>query len=572
MLQHFSFTPDEDVIDRTRWYIKFRWFYIVMLSAPVGLLTYLLDGFGEPFRAVLVIVVLALATNGLFYFMGRILRSREQFQLLAIALVLADIVTISYVIVSLGGIENRSVILYVIPIIMSAATLGRKGIYGATAMSLLAYNMIFLDYYFYTFRPPGGFGDIPFRERLPEAIFTFTFSATALLAVLFTVDYIIKLLRQKERQALKTIEDIKRAQAVGKFGSWELDIQTNIVTCSDEMYRLIGLPPDTEELTLDRYMSFVHPKDRRLLRAAVKRAARQPRHFSFDYRVVAADGELRHLRAEGQSLADYSGRATTIIGTVRDTTEERMLDQSKNEFVSLASHQLRTPATVVKQYLAMLLDGYAGDLSEKQRIFLQTASDTNERQIAIVNNLLDVAQLESGKVQLTLTKIDLPLLIEDLIKEFTPRAADKQQELKFSSRYRHLYCRADQHYLRTVLENIIDNAMRYTMPKKSVTIRLAKESGAAVISVIDQGVGIAPKDLSKLFKKFSRIENVATFQEEGAGLGLYWSKKVVALHGGRLEVESTYGKGSVFKIILPIMAPQKRARPRTRRTPRRVAR
>jgi signal transduction histidine kinase len=467
---------------------------------------------------------------------------------------------INYIIVILGGVESRSVILYVIPIIMSAATLGRKGIYGATALSLLSYNFIFIDYYRHAFRPGG-----PFRTDLPEILYTMVFATTALIAVLLAMDYIIRLLRQKERQALKTVEDIKRAQAVGRFGNWELDIRTNKVTCSDEVYRLIGIPPGPADLALEYYMSFVHPKDRRLLKVAVKRASRQPKRFSFDYRILATNGELRYLHAEGESISDRSGRVSTIIGTVRDTTEERMLDESRNEFVSLASHQLRTPATVIKQYLGMLLDGYAGELTEKQKVFIKTASDTNERQIDIVNNLLDVAQLESGKIQLTLAQVDLLVLIKELVEGFKPQANEKQQTLEFTSRYKRLYCQADWYYLRTVLENILDNALRYTTRHKSVTVKLTKEANAVVIAVIDQGVGITAEDLPKLFKKFSRIENVATFQEEGAGLGLYWSKKVVALHGGRLEAESVYGKGTTFRIILPLADKPKKVRPRIRR-------
>jgi two-component system CheB/CheR fusion protein len=102
-----------------------------------------------------------------------------------------------------------------------------------------------------------------------------------------------------------------------------------------------------------------------------------------------------------------------------------------------------------------------------------------------------------------------------------------------------------------VLENIIDNAIRYSTVNKPVVIRISKEGDMAVISITDRGVGISPENLPKLFKKFSRIEHPSTFQEEGAGLGLYWSKKVIALHGGKIEVRSVFGRGTTFRVVLP---------------------
>lgn len=175
-----------------------------------------------------------------------------------------------------------------------------------------------------------------------------------------------------------------------------------------------------------------------------------------------------------------------------------------------------------------------------------------------------MAQLESGKIQLTMAQVDLVAFVRALAEEYTSRAKAKDHTLTFSSRYKHLYCRADEHSLRTVIENIIDNAFKYSMPGKSITLRLAKEANSAVISVTDQGVGIASRDQQKLFKKFSRIENPETFQEEGAGLGLYWAEKIVSLHGGRIHVDSEPGRGTTFKVILPMRRTIKKVRSRSK--------
>ena len=548
MLPHFNFAPDADIISRTRWYIAFRWLYIVLLAVPTGILIYALSGPTQSLSILLLAGAAAAGLNGIFYITSRLLRTAGQYQILAALIPAADIIIVTYAIALLESGQSQGVLLYAIPIIMSAAMLGRKGIYGAAIASLLSYNAVFLN------------GP---RIHSSEEAYNLLFTNMALIAILLAVDYILRLLRQKERQALKIVDDLTRAQAVGKFGSWEMDRQTGTVAWSAEAYRLLGLPVNTAELSFDDYLGFVFPAHRRLLRSVMKRVAERPRRFRVEYQVTTASGEPRYFHAEGESLPDRSGRVVTIVGTMRDTTEERQFDQTQNEFVSLASHQLRTPATVIKQYLSMLLDGYAGELTDKQKGFLQTAKDTNDRHIAIVNTLLDVAQLESGKVRLKLAKTDIVALLGGLVKEYRLQAENKRQVLLFRSRYKHLYCEADAYHLRTVLENIIDNALRYSPASKTVTVRLGADARMVSVSVIDEGVGIAAEDMTKLFKKFSRIEHPDTFHEQGAGLGLYWSDKIIALHGGRVEAMSLPGKGSTFKVVIPrSKQPKKRSKKR----------
>lgn len=567
MLRRLRFIPDDSIVERTRWYINFRWLYIIMLSLPTVVAIYLSEGMSEPLKVLIVASAFAYFTNGVFYIVARRFVRPGFFQILAIALVVTDILIIDSIIIMLGGVESRSAILFVVPIIMSAATLGRKGIFATAGLALVSYNFIFFMYYIKFLQPNKGLISMLSNPELPQLIYIVTFSTTALLSILMAMDYILRLLRQKEREALKTVDDLKRAQEVGKFGSWEADLTTGKYSWSDEVYRLLGLDPITDDLTIEDFLSMVHIKDRRTLKAILSRAKNRPGHFTMDYRIFDVDGRRHYFHVEGESVADRLGGTVSLIGTIRDVSEEKALEQSKNEFVSLASHQLRTPATVIKQYLSMMLDGYAGELTEMQRTFLETAAGANDRQITIVNSLLGVAQLESGSIHLTFSEINLVTLLESLVKEYQPRAEDKSLTIKFTSKYKQLYCKGDDYHLQTAVENILDNAIRYTLPGKLITVRLFKRSKHVVVSVIDQGVGIDRKDTEKLFKKFSRIENLSTFQEEGAGLGLYWAEKIVSLHRGRIEVESTLGRGTTFSIVLPV-ASVKKSPPRSIETSR----
>lgn len=241
-----------------------------------------------------------------------------------------------------------------------------------------------------------------------------------------------------------------------------------------------------------------------------------------------------------------------ITRALRDQRSELVaLNRSKDEFISLASHQLRTPATGVKQYLGLMLEGYSGKLTKPQRQMLETAYESNERQINTVNYLLRVAQADAGKIRLEREKVELVALIEDIIREQQPKFDEKRLEIIFEHSQKRLYATIDKSRMRMVIENLVDNAYKYTPPNKQVVVRAEKGKNTVHITVQDKGVGIKKADLQRLFQKFSRIENQLSAQAGGTGLGLYWAQKIVNLHEGNIIVKSTPGKGSAFTISFP---------------------
>lgn len=227
------------------------------------------------------------------------------------------------------------------------------------------------------------------------------------------------------------------------------------------------------------------------------------------------------------------------------------LNVAKDEFISLASHQLRTPATGVKQYIGMLLQGFMGDVSEMQRIGLQKAYESNERQLKIVNDLLLVARVDAGKVILTKGPCDVTQLIRDVAGEQQTEIETRSQQLCLRLPPS-LILPVDGRFLRMVLENLVTNASKYSDDRLPITIRARRYGNKAHISVTDKGVGIRKSDLPKLYQKFSRIYNDRSALVDGTGLGLYWSKKIIELHNGELRVRSQTGKGSTFTIALPL--------------------
>jgi PAS domain S-box-containing protein len=231
--------------------------------------------------------------------------------------------------------------------------------------------------------------------------------------------------------------------------------------------------------------------------------------------------------------------------------ELEALNSVKDEFVSLASHQLRTPATGIKQFLGLLLEGYAGQLTIQQSEYIKKAYDSNERQINLVNDLLRTAQIDAGKVILDKSLIDVHAIIISVIDNLRELFASRQQTVFVNEKGNPANVFADESRIRMVLENIIDNASKYTENGGIITITLSETNIYAQISIKDTGVGIDAKDIKKVFNKFNRLPNKLSDTAGGTGLGLYWAKKIVNLHKGNIGVKSTINQGTEFIIKLP---------------------
>jgi signal transduction histidine kinase len=227
------------------------------------------------------------------------------------------------------------------------------------------------------------------------------------------------------------------------------------------------------------------------------------------------------------------------------------LNRTKDEFISLASHQLRTPATGVKQYVGMVLEGFVGNISDAQRSILTKAYESNERQLRIVSDLLKVAQVDAGKVNLKKDSVNLISLTKDVIKEQEGTFKARQQKVEFKHPRSIVLATIDKDRIRMVIENLLDNASKYSGEATSISVKITDEIDSISIIISDHGVGIAPADQDRLFEKFSRIHNSLSTHVGGTGLGLYWARKIVDLHGGIINVSSAENQGTTFTIHLP---------------------
>jgi PAS domain S-box-containing protein len=244
------------------------------------------------------------------------------------------------------------------------------------------------------------------------------------------------------------------------------------------------------------------------------------------------------------------GKPVGAIEVLRDLTEEHQLDIAKDEFVSLASHQLRTPATGVMTILSMLASGNFGPLTPLQLKYVQAAARTNDRQLEIIEDLLNVARVDAGKMELEPEYTNLVTLVQEVAADSMP-AVEKRNQLVRLTLPTQLMAYLDISRLKMVVDNLISNASKYSPPGTTIEVSLHTSEAHVVLSVRDQGVGISTEDIAKLGTKFTRLDNDLSLNAGGSGLGLFLVKSIIELHHGELMVDSVPGKGSTFAVALP---------------------
>lgn len=250
------------------------------------------------------------------------------------------------------------------------------------------------------------------------------------------------------------------------------------------------------------------------------------------------------------------GAEGVTANLIRQRDQLQDLNEAKDEFISLASHQLRTPATIVKQYVGMLKGGYAGKLAKEQISMLNVVDNSNDRQLEIIEDLLRVAKVDAGKVYLEKKPCDVMKQVRVVIKEQRVLFKGRGQKVTLYDPHRKVIALIDPKLMLMVIENLLDNAGKYSPKGGHIKVTVGQNGKFTIISIKDSGVGISVGDHKKLFKKFSRIDNPLSASVKGTGLGLYWAKKILDLHNGSIVVESRLGHGSTFTVKIPVELPR----------------
>jgi PAS domain S-box-containing protein len=261
--------------------------------------------------------------------------------------------------------------------------------------------------------------------------------------------------------------------------------------------------------------------------------------------------QARELQLFSTPVRDAEGFLGRLF-VFRDVTHEREVDRMKTEFVSLASHELRTPLTAIKGFTQMVLEGDAGEINEEAREYLGVALNNADRLIALVNDLLDISRIESGRVQLKSEPVDLDEVVQAVSATMQQKLKEKEQSLTVSVDPAAVRVIGDRDKLVQVLTNYVSNAHKYTPAGGAISIVVKTQDDFAHVSVNDNGHGISEQDQRRLFSRFYRVDNEMTREVGGTGLGLSIVKQLIELQGGQVGVQSILGAGSTFTFTVPL--------------------
>jgi len=267
---------------------------------------------------------------------------------------------------------------------------------------------------------------------------------------------------------------------------------------------------------------------------------------------VAVQNALRfeEIQQFNVTLQQKVDEATKQLRRANQKLKE--LDQTKDEFISMASHQLRTPLTSIKGYLSMILEGDVGAVKKDQRKMIKQAFDSAEQMVFLIADLLNVSRLQSGKFVIENKPTDLVKLISSEVDRLTETANNHGVKLTCSVPEKLPPLNLDENKLRQVIMNFIDNAIYYTPSGGSIGVKLEATEHQISYTVTDTGLGVPASEQHHLFAKFYRAGNARKMRPDGTGLGLFMAKKVIVAQGGAVIFKSTEGKGSTFGFSFPL--------------------
>ncbi len=367
--------------------------------------------------------------------------------------------------------------------------------------------------------------------------------------VLFALD--VTQHRQVEADLRQNQARYALAVRAGRVGVWDWDLQTNDLYMDPNLKRMLGFSPEAISNDLERWLQLIHPDDRASWFATVQQyLAGAIESLAVEHRLISAQGEAIWCLAQGSVVPDRYGHPRHLIGTHTDISERKRATQQQDEFISIVSHELRSPLTSLRGSLTLLQTGALGQLDPKGQELLTFAVADTERLVRLVQNILDLECLKLGHLPLDLQPVAVMDLFQHAIQTLATSAGAVGVELVLEPTS--ITVLADHDRIIEVLLNLIDNAIKYSQPGGQVRLRARPQSDQGLIEIEDHGIGIREDHLAWIFEPFHQVDRSDARQREGTGLGLAICRFLVTQHGGTLGVASQVGIGSRFYFTLPL--------------------
>ncbi len=353
-----------------------------------------------------------------------------------------------------------------------------------------------------------------------------------------------------------------------------IDNASDAILIADEKGNLLEANKKAEQLLGYKKHEFsnmnitqIHPeKERERSFGAFKEIIKNVSGCLIDAQILRKDGKTVPVDITG-SLIEFEGKRV-LLGIFRDITQRKRAeqinvenlrlaaaDQAKSEFLANMSHELRTPLNSSIGFSELLKQGSDGELSEKQKHFVDNILASNQFLLTLINDILDLSKIEAGKIELVPDKMSVSVVIQETLSLIKEKAMDHNVILKTEFDPQIEFIQADRQRFKQILFNLLSNAVKFSKETGgTLTITAKKEGDMVKISVSDTGIGIKEENVSKLFQKFEQLESGISKKYGGTGLGLAITKQLVELHGGKIWAESQFGEGTTFIFLLPILA------------------
>ncbi len=366
----------------------------------------------------------------------------------------------------------------------------------------------------------------------------------SIIGVISVATEVSELMEAKE-QLEDAEERIRLAIDAMQLGTFDFDLITNEMVTNKQFTSIFGFD---EPVPLSKYTEVFHPDDMEI-RAQAHKEALHTGKLVYEARIIWKDESIHWIRIEGKVFYSEEIKPVRILGTLLDITEQKSLQRQKDDFIAIASHELKTPVTTIKGYaqvLEMMLDkkGDSKEAAMMRRMDLQI-----NRLTSLIGDLLDVTKINTGKLRFNDTEFDFNEMVKELVEDMQ-RTITTHTIIEDYNYTGTVY--GDKERINQVIVNLITNAIKYSPQSNNIIIHTLIENNEVVLCVEDFGIGIPENKLEKVFEQFYRVSGNKQHTFPGLGLGLYISSEIMKREGGRIWVTSTLGKGSSFCLAMPI--------------------
>ncbi|QNN41985.1 PAS domain S-box protein [Pedobacter roseus] len=342
-------------------------------------------------------------------------------------------------------------------------------------------------------------------------------------------------------------EKLRQAIETGKMGTWSINPKTLDITMSGFVKDLLGLPLD-QPATMESIMKAINPEYHDILNKALKNAL--TRHLSSDNEYTVNNlitGEEKWVRATGKVFVDQHGNATEYSGLFIDITEQKLDELRKNDFIGMVSHELKTPLTAINGFVQVLQRKAKKDEDNYSIVALDKTHNQIRKMTTMINGFLNVSRLESSKLLIEKSDFSLGTLLKETIEEMYISQSSHQIILNPTCE---VTINADRDKIGNVISNLISNGLKYSDNGTRIEVTCKLHDTEVEVEIKDEGIGIKPDDIDKLFERYYRVKGNHTIS--GFGIGLYLSAEIIERHNGKIWAESEEGIGSTFHFTLPL--------------------